>query len=581
MIQLRPPADADNYRVKAGRFGDRFYIDPLPADDTWEAAPVDDVYPAISTVKKAVGNDWSRAMAKRLSQAPSQLVEIGNVADEFERKERISLLSEVGLQAAGNRGTAVHAHAEALLGNRIAMYEMNDVVKPYIRTLDAFFAAYNPKPIAAEFVAIHRTLNNDRLERANKFGGYGGTGDAVVEIDGEWWLVDWKTRPGDGNHSAYAEEGGQVSAYAGADYWIVADPDSQSGAKRIPVPKLAGGLIVSIKPDSYECYPIDLEEGFEYWTDLHHWWQGLRSGKRAIGRKWGPRVGSEASQLVEPNPLAPAMALLTPAEPVTEEPKGWIGPGVQKPTGPTPAINRQRFDAMADLEKQRARETFARFKVNPNDPETAWRVAKILDDIETRPSLRDMQETRAEQEAARPAPAPVEPATPKLTEEEVIAAEGGPAPDFLVAEAKLMFDMVLTAEGRQWTGLRVKEANVALVPFQLSALKTMRRVNLYLALCRWAAWRQEGDVVSGVGGLVDDEMESNIAFTGMVTSVERESGVLETRRVTLGERLGLLSPDEAERLATLVAEVVPSPTDDNVVIEPETQPETKPKSKRK
>lgn len=527
MIQLRPPADADNYRVQAGRFGDRFYTDPLPADDTWDATSDDDIYPAISTVKKATGQDWSKAMAKRLAKAPSQLVEIGNLDSEFERKARINLLSDSGLGQASGRGTKVHAHAEAVLTNRLPLYEMDEEVRPFIRTLDSFFAAYNPVLVAAEFVAIHRNMNAHCVVRGNEYYGYGGTGDAVIEIDGKLWLVDWKSRAEDSDHKAYPEEGAQVSAYGRAEYWIVGDDTSPNGAKRIKPPELAGGLIVSIKPDSYECFPIDLDEGFSYWDDLHAWWQARRSERRSIGRKWAPRV--------------PVTSVLVEVEEEEEECDIGSGP-------PTPASNRARFDALPEIKKGWARKKFEQRGIKPSSPDYAGEVSRILGEVEQEPTLREAQEARAEQVAEHNLEVPNQ-----------LEYEGGQADLALINEARLAFDMVIGEHGKKWTGHRVTEANEAGVPFQVSNLASMKRANLYLALTRWAAFRGEE--------LAVDEAEGNIEFRGLMFMVD---GV-DNDAVTLGNRLGIFSAEEAERLVTEVTSLIQSETGDELVTEPETQ----------
>ena len=50
-MTLRGPAHPDTYRVQVGRYGDRYYHDPLPADGTWDAT--DDQWPSVSIVKNA------------------------------------------------------------------------------------------------------------------------------------------------------------------------------------------------------------------------------------------------------------------------------------------------------------------------------------------------------------------------------------------------------------------------------------------------------------------------------------------------------------------------------------------------
>lgn len=535
MIELLGPTDADHFRVQSGRWGDRFYVDPLSADDTWPETSQDDIYPAISTVKKATGQDWSKAMAKRLAKAPSQLVEIGGLASETERKARINLLSDEGLGQASGRGTIVHAHAEALLMNRLPIYQMDDVVRPYIRTLEAFFAAYNPTLVAAEFVAINRDLNSHGVRRGCEFRGYGGTGDAVVEIDGKLWLVDWKSRAEDSDHKAYPEEGAQVSAYGRADYWIVGCDESQHGAKRIKPLDLAGGLIVSIKPDGFACFPIDLDEGFDYWADLHAWWQARRSERRPIGRKWAPRVPVTSELVV-------ADEVVTMSEETLEQ------------VAPTRASNRARFDALSPVKQGWAREAFKRKGVDPRADSYTGEVARILADIEQRPSLRDAQETRAEQIAEHTPPTP-DPVTGVV---DLMDVEGGEASDELVNESRAMFDLVIGDHGRNWTGLRVTEANDAEMPFQISKLRSMKRANLYLALTTWAMFRGET--------LERDEAEGNIEFASLLFMVDG----CEDGSVPLGARLGGLTAAEAEKFAAEVTQVVQSELGEQPLADSET-----------
>ena len=53
---LQGPADADHYRVKVGRYNERWYQDG-------DNGP----YPSISTVKKASGSDWTFVALKRVA----------------------------------------------------------------------------------------------------------------------------------------------------------------------------------------------------------------------------------------------------------------------------------------------------------------------------------------------------------------------------------------------------------------------------------------------------------------------------------------------------------------------------------
>lgn len=533
MTEMRGPADADNYRVKHGRFGDRFYIDPLPADEKWSATTDDEVYPSVSVVKKAVGKDWSSAMVKRLAKAPAELAAISQLDSEFERKERLNLVSEAGLGGAGSRGTAVHAHLEAKLMNRLPVYQLHDDVKPYIAVADAFLEAYQPELSAAEFVAISRRMNYDRLTKYG-FAGYGGTGDAVVTIDGKQYIVDWKTRAADSEHRAYPEEAAQIAAYAKADYWIIGTDENANGAKRIDPLRLAGGLIVSIKPDSYEVFPIDLNLAFEHFTNLHHWWQSRRLETKAIGRKWAPRT----SQLARPAPAHD-----------DDEPEGRY---------PTVADNRRAFEALSDLSKDKARAAFREGGLNPNDPASAGLVAAILAKLkEEQPTLREMQEHRSAEKAAdRP------------TAEELMAQrmadEGGPAPEELVGEARMRFDMVMGDEARKWTGLRVQEARDAGVSFQISQLRSLKRAHLYLALTKWAAMREKE------GSLGRDEAEGNFDLRLLLNLADPENAESDA---PIGVRLANLTPDQAQDLHAKVDEVVEYEDGEQSLTDPQETPE--------
>ncbi len=290
MTLLRGPADADNFRVKVGRYGDRWYTDPLPADDI--AEPTDEVFPSVSTCKKASGSDWSFVALKRVASAleNAPYSELAGMPYDH-RYEALKTINKLGLESAGRRGTNVHLMAEAHLYGRLPSVGPADPGYEYEDSVDQFFTQYQPTLIAAEFVCIHRTLNG---------AGYGGTSDAIVEIDGKRYLVDWKSRGADSEHGAYPEEAAQIAAYARADYIIVEGPN---GSERQRVPELDGGLIISIKPDGCRVYPVDLDQAFTHWTALHAWWVARQNERAAVGRQWAARkTAVPAKATLNPDP---------------------------------------------------------------------------------------------------------------------------------------------------------------------------------------------------------------------------------------------------------------------------------------
>jgi len=255
-MTLLGPADADQFRVKVGRFGDRWYHDPLPACDIAEAT--DASWPSISTVKKASGQDWSYVAMKRCAAAVVSNPDKFTQSDTENAYETFKVHDKMAKNIAFNRGTIIHLWFEDLLDgkeprqfspldlevHRLAPAALDEATR-YRDAVVAWHAAYHPELVAKEVVCIHRTLNGV---------GYGGTADAIVRIDGALYMADWKSRGSD--HDAYAEEAGQVAALAGAEYMIVTDDDGAPVRRRLP--EFEGGLIVSIKTDGCRTYPVTL-----------------------------------------------------------------------------------------------------------------------------------------------------------------------------------------------------------------------------------------------------------------------------------------------------------------------------------
>ena len=76
--------------------------------------------------------------------------------------------------------------------------------------------------------------------------------------------------------------------------------------------------------------------------------------------------------------------------------------------------------------------------------------------------------------------------------------------------------------------------------------------------------------------LATDESEGNVEFGAILFMVDN----CEDSAITLGHRLGILSTEEAERLAIEVKEVVDYESGNNPVTETETQPATQPATKQ-
>jgi hypothetical protein len=279
---LLGPADPDHYRVQVGEFHDRWYCDPLPSDDAWPATEW--MGPSISTVKRASGSDWSYVAMKRVAEHFERLP---NTFDGMTYELRLATLNSInktGLSAAAKRGTNVHLYCEAKLHGSDWKIPDGAPGHEYMPAVDAWFDQHQPELVAAEYVVIDRDLHGV---------GYGGTPDGLIKIGGDLYAIDWKTRGADSKHSAYPEEAEQIAAGYNGQYMIVAGPN---GPERQPIPTVAGGLVISIKPDGCRTYPINLEHAYLHWEARHAWWCARRTEREPIGRQWPVKKAEKAAK---------------------------------------------------------------------------------------------------------------------------------------------------------------------------------------------------------------------------------------------------------------------------------------------
>ncbi len=301
MSILKGPADADHFRVKVGRYGDRFYTDPLPACGI---APASDWHgPSWSIVKGAAGKDWSFVANKRNAMADRTELERIAALDPEQRSAAFNAINKNGLTQAAGRGTIIHLWAEDLLAGR-SPREITDIdlmamklpkaalteALMYRAALAAFFDTYQPEVVAAEYVALHRNLNGH---------GYGCTPDVAARIDGQILGIDWKSRGIDSDHGAYPEEAAQIAAGARAEYMIVAD--EHGNPQRALMPDITGGIVVSIKPDGCRVYPVDLDKAFAHVEAMHAFWVARLDEKKSIGRAWAPKGTKAAAEATPDN----------------------------------------------------------------------------------------------------------------------------------------------------------------------------------------------------------------------------------------------------------------------------------------
>lgn len=169
---------------------------------------------------------------------------------------------------AANLGSDVHALAEAISKGQDVL--IPEEVAPFLAAFQAWRNEWSPRYLAAEEMVC--SLKH----------GYAGTLDAIVEIAGETWLVDYKTSKG-----VYPETALQLAAYAHADF--IGRPGI---AHRFRLPRATQHAVLHLTRDGYEFVPFEVTpdtfRAFLAAKDLWAWREG--EAKRVIGEVLGPRI---------------------------------------------------------------------------------------------------------------------------------------------------------------------------------------------------------------------------------------------------------------------------------------------------
>jgi hypothetical protein len=197
----------------------------------------------INTANESLRHDLAEALIKDLKGSP------------YKKRDR-----------AANIGTQVHEHIDKIVtGTPVGAPALP--IAAHIASFDAWLAVTNP-----EFEASELTVYSDKHE-------YAGTLDAIVEIDGEFYVVDYKTSA----KGPYPEVALQLAAYARADFGVMRD------GRRVEIPTIAGGIVLSIvPPEPAVQMPVDIgDEVFEVFLALQkvhfRWFNDLE--KRVLGER--------------------------------------------------------------------------------------------------------------------------------------------------------------------------------------------------------------------------------------------------------------------------------------------------------
>lgn len=146
-----------------------------------------------------------------------------------------------------DRGQRIHAAIEQILRREPATIDPRDeaAVAGARAWLNAQVREHGLRPLEVEAFLINEAL------------GYGGTLDLIAELDGEAWLLDWKTGKSvawpDGR--VYADHRLQLAAYANAGFIArIGDPE------RYPLPAVTRFGIVHVTDGGTRLYEADVTE---------------------------------------------------------------------------------------------------------------------------------------------------------------------------------------------------------------------------------------------------------------------------------------------------------------------------------
>jgi hypothetical protein len=231
---------------------------------SWNGGPW---YPSVTTVlaikDKPALVGWAKretaACAVRNLEVLERMVQSGGPQAAVDWLKKIPDYQRDG---AAELGTQVHAMAEAL--GRGELMTVDEAVRPYLLAYRRdFLDGFRPR-----FLAVAAMVCSTRYE-------YGGTADAFVEIDGEIWLLDYKTGSG-----VYPDAALQLAGLARAQF--IGRPGDP---RQYPVPPATRFGILHIRPEGARLYPVTVDrETVAAFLDarrLYAWDQG--PAKQVIG----------------------------------------------------------------------------------------------------------------------------------------------------------------------------------------------------------------------------------------------------------------------------------------------------------
>ncbi len=206
--------------------GSRRYVHPVSGETV----------PSVTTILKVIAkpNVTAWAAKKAAEFAVLHMDELDGYS-AAEKVEKIRHAHEESSQGARDLGTEIHATIDSWQKGEAA--EDPEGAGPYLNRFIDWVLDEQPKFIYNECTLWSRKHS------------YAGTADAIAEIGGSVYLLDFKTGKG-----VYAEAGLQVSALAGADFIITPEGEEKE------IPALDFVAAIHIRPRSCRLIPVSRQE---------------------------------------------------------------------------------------------------------------------------------------------------------------------------------------------------------------------------------------------------------------------------------------------------------------------------------
>lgn len=196
---------------------------------------------------------------------------------------------------ASERGVDLHRYAEDYVKGK-PVPTIDEGHEPYAKAWLQFLRDFRPIFHLAEAPVYSMTYH------------YAGTLDAIVEIGGRRYVLDYKTTDKLEGGPPYPDTALQLAAYGRAEFvgfnaaretkvngrrYYLFDPDDPSHE---PMPEVDAGLILVVRPGSYNLVPVSIDEdvfeSFLYVREVFRW--QVETSKRVLGPELKPIYQEES-----------------------------------------------------------------------------------------------------------------------------------------------------------------------------------------------------------------------------------------------------------------------------------------------